>query len=194
MKQSAKRLVGTVTSLVFITIALVLFFNFIMPIYREIEVSRSEAAARAQLLENQKRIVTQVENLASTYQEGIQLQDIVSSALPLNQEVSEALLQIAGIAQSNNMIPTAFTVTPPAATAAAARADVRKTSLLKATSALTIRVDLNGTYEDFKGFLKNIETNVRLFDVKQITLQPVAQSGQTRYSYSVTVATYYQNP
>ncbi len=194
MKQSVKRMVGTILSLIFIVASIVGFFNFVMPLYREIGVSKSEAAGRAQLLENQKRIVAQVESLVSTYQEGRKLQDIVSSALPLDQEVSQALLQIGGIAQSNNMIPTAFVVTPPAQNVATLRAEARKTSLLKEVSSITIRVDLTGSYEDFKSFIKNLETNIRIFDIKAMTLQPIGKPGQNIYSFNVTVVTYYQNP
>jgi Tfp pilus assembly protein PilO len=50
---------------------------------------------------------------------------------------------------------------------------------------------MTGTYEDFRAFLSNLETNVRIFDLKAMSIQPIAKQTNL-FGFSLTVAAYYQ--
>lgn len=192
MKQSAKRVISLLVALGSLVAAIVIFFSFIVPLYSDIEKTRAEEAARRVLLADQQKIVNQVKTLVTSYQEGSRVKDIVSSALPLDPNVADALLQINGIAQINSVsirsLVVSTSVAPPAS-----RNEVKKESLVKDFSSFTIRIDGSSSYEDFKAFLRNLETNIRIFNVKNITFQPLATATQNSYSYSVTVTAYHQN-
>lgn len=193
MKPSAKRMISSFSAVALLVAALVIFFNFIIPEYREITQARAEVESREVLLENQKKVIAQVKEIIASYEEGGRLQEIVSAALPLNQGISEALLQLGGIAQVNNLTPRAFVVSSAKSAQVTAKNEARKTtSLLRPVEAVTFRVEFSGTYEDFKNYLKSTETNIRIFDVKQITFQPVGKINQNVYSFIVTADAYYQ--
>jgi Tfp pilus assembly protein PilO len=56
-----------------------------------------------------------------------------------------------------------------------------------------------GSYSDFKNFLKQLETNIRIFNVKTLNISPVIIAGSERsqvqsknLSYDISITTYYQ--
>ena len=72
---------------------------------------------------------------------------------------------------------------------------------MKPLGSFSFRLAASGSYENFKNFLSEIETNIRIFDVKTVALQPAgvaaqtgakAASSQDAFNYTITVATYYQ--
>lgn len=191
MKPSLKRLISSVSAALLLVVAIVVFFNFIVPVYRDIKATRAEAASRSQALENQKRVVQEVRALVASYTEGARIQEIVSSALPLAPDTGDAILELGGIAQANNLVPRSFTVAGGAE--AAAKSDIRKNAgIVKPVASMTIRMEATGGYEDFRNFMKNLETNIRVFDVREMTVRPVLKSTQNLFSYNLTVVAYYQ--
>ena len=194
MRQSSKRIASSFFALGCFVVALVVFFSFITPLYREIKTVRGEQVSRAAQVENQRQIVNEVKKLVASYQEGGDLQTLVSAAFPLDPNLSESLTQLYGIAQANNLAPRAFSVTPDPMVQSAARKDVRQQVLLKEIGSTTIRIDLTGTYQDIKNFLRNLETNIRIFDLTTMILQPALKANQNSYTASVTVVAYYQYP
>jgi Tfp pilus assembly protein PilO len=192
MRQSSKRIASSLAALGCLVVALVVYFSFVVPLYHEIKAKRVDQASRVAQVENQKAIVAEVKKLIATYQAGGDLQTLVSSALPLDPNLSEALTQIYGIAQANNVNPRAFAITPDPVVQSTTRNAVRQQVLVKEIGSTSIRLDMTGTYQDIKNFLKNVETNIRIFDVKSMTLQPALKPNQNSYTATVVIVAYYQ--
>jgi Tfp pilus assembly protein PilO len=70
-------------------------------------------------------------------------------------------------------------------------------SLIKPIGSISFAMTAIGSYEDFKNFLSEIETNARIFDVKNLSVQPAPQGGSAikdLFTYNVTIVAYYQTP
>lgn len=194
MKQSAKRMVSSVAALLFLVGAFVVFANYVEPAYVDISDVNARIIAQEGFYREQKAVLDNVKKATGSYDQGAGAREQISYVLPAKPDVASALLQIGGIAHNNGVGLRAVTATilPPAPQAKTADDSRKKIVTEKPISTVMIRAELSGSYEDFKGFLRNLETNIRIFDVKSMTLQHVGKPNQNSYNYSVTVAAYYQ--
>ncbi len=194
MKQSTKRLFSSVLALVFIVSAFVLFFDFIQPAYQESLRIRGEEASRRAFVGKQREVIERVKQLVSAYQGNEKIQEVVSLVLPLKPEAAQAIAQLSGMATANGLVPQSFAVSTEAFQNLKGSDPKDANTLIKPIGMLTIQMRLVGAYDDMKKFLKNVETNIRIFDLRTITVQPAGKPNQDLFAYDMAVVTYYQNP
>ena len=198
MKQSSKRIISVFLALAFIVVAFVLFFDLVQPAYSDTKTLQSQQLGEENYLQNQTMLVKQVQTTLNTYQNEAQGAANVGLAMPSGEDVAGALAQMQGIAANNNILVSSVSVTQPAIqvqTAAPSRS-----TLLKPLGSFMFKFSASGSYESFKNFLSELETNVRIFDVKAVSLQPAGGPvngahpafSNDAFNYAVTVATYYQ--
>jgi hypothetical protein len=125
-------------------------------------------------------------------------------ALPVGPDVSGALAQIYGIATNANVTIQGAEISTQAVQAVAAPATTvgaaaATGSIVKPTGTVSFQVTGSASYESFKSFLQELETNIRIFDVTAISLQPAAiaatktqTANMDMFNYTITVVTYYQ--
>ena len=102
--------------------------------------------------------------------------------MPLKIDLSYVINQITGIARLNNVEIQSFSIKPMA---------VKPTnSLVKEMGIMRAELKMTSTYENFKSFLKNIETNFLMTDVVNFKID--AQSNASNLTIIVTIDTYYQ--
>ncbi len=133
--------------------------------------------------------------MINSYKGEGELQDVVSSILPSSPDLAGAFSQISGLAQVNKLSMERVAVSPPVnqnISGAAGHASIPQ-SFVRPVGSVDFQVKMTGTYEDLKSFLKNVETNIRIFDVKKIDIQPAIKSNQNAYIYDITITAYYQN-
>jgi len=204
MKQSSKRLVSVLFALIFIVAAFVLFFDLVQPTYNDVKALRSQQLGEESYLSNQAALVKQVQTIINTYQNEAQGAANVVLAMPSGEDIAGALAQIQGIAANNNITIGSIAVTPGAVqiqATAPGTAAPSSAQLMKPLGSFTFRLAASGSYESFKNFLSELETNIRIFDVKTVSLQSAAAAAQNgaktapsqdEFNYTITVATYYQ--
>ena len=198
MKQSTKRLVSSFFSLVLLAAAFMVFFAFVRPAYSDAQKIRAEELSREQFVDSQRAVVNQVKALKTTYEDDKELRDHISFVIPLTPDVGTALTQLNGLLLKNTLTPQSFSVAagshsqaPLDARSGSAR---RGPSIVKPYGAVQIQMRFIGSYENFREFLKNLENNIRLFDVKSVALQPGGKVTQDLYAFDMAVEAYYQNP
>lgn len=210
MKQDTKRFTSIIISILLLVAALVLYFEFIIPAYTSLEGLKGQEQSEQTLLANENKVVTEVQSLLATYQNDSSSSQSVALALPVGQDVAGALAQVYGIAANSNVtvqgvaisVQAVQSASPSTANAAGQVADAATAgAIVKPVG--TVSLQLNGTasYENFKTFLQGLATNIRIFDVNSISLQPVgtittskSASAQDIFNYGITVVTYYQSP
>lgn len=197
MKQSVKRLISMVVSLIFLVGAFVLFFYFVQPAYQDMLDLKSQLGNLEVLRAEQEVIFKNLQGLISTYNESQEVREIVSLALPLNPSVAEFVAQINGLAINNNLTAQFYSISPilePVISEEDRRQEGKEKSItnVKPVNTISFSARLSGSYSDFKNFLKQLETNVRVFDIKTISIQPASQENSDLYFYDLTVETYYQ--
>ena len=198
MKQTTKRFASLIVSLLLILGAFIVIVDLVVPAYGEAQRAKADLLSRQAFIEEQRSTIGEVKKLIASYEGQIEVQEQVSLALPSHQDVAGALAQLSGIAQTSFLAPQSFsasiTEVPNAALRQDRNAKSQTTTLAKPIGTLTLHVRFIGSYGDIKKFFEKLETNIRIFDVRTLSMQPVGRSNQDLYSYDMTVATYYQNP
>ncbi len=202
MNQSSKRLFSAFLGFLFLIAAVVAFFDLVQPEYNAAKNLQSQQIGEQNYLTTQTATVKQVQTVLNAYQNDAQNATNVNLAMPSGEDVAGALAQIQGIAENTGIAITSISATPPRLRVAQlpAAASATSTQLMKPLGTFTFTLAASGSYEQFKSFLQDLETNIRIFDVQAVTLQQgsaAVVSGKTVttrdiFNYSITVATYYQ--
>jgi Tfp pilus assembly protein PilO len=198
MKQSAKRFISSIVSLLLLVAAFVVFFNFVQPAYREVAALKGKLLSLQTSGAEQAAVFKSIQALNQTYNESQEAREAVSLALPLTPALAEALAQVNGLVINNNLSAQSYIIS--AVSEPVLSEEARRSSGISGGDSITIQpaipisfsLRLTGSYGDFKNFLKQLETNVRIFDVKTLSVQKASQSDQDFYLYDLTVTTYYQ--
>lgn len=196
MKQSSKRLLSLIVAVVFLFGAFFIYFNLIQPAYEEVQVARGEVYAKEDFIETQKNVVEQVKLALEQYQGKEELQRAVSMAIPPGTNQSEIAHQISALATQNQLtIQSLSAATPTVQNVKEVEASADANNFkVKPLGVLSFQLKVSGTYANFKAFLSNLENNIRVVDVKSVSVEELGKANQDFYLFSITVATYYQNP
>jgi Tfp pilus assembly protein PilO len=194
MKQSSKRLVSILGSLVLVVGALIAFFDLIGPEYGAIAQVKGKIAGENQILTTETQLVANVQSVLAQYQQDAANSNMVDMALPNSENVAGALAQIYGLAQNNGMAIQGISISAPTIQLAATPAGGDGTASPNATNPIgsfSFQVTAIGTYQSFTNFLSGLETNVRLFDAKTVSIAPL--TGGNVMNYTLQVDTYFQS-
>jgi Tfp pilus assembly protein PilO len=206
MKQSSKRFTSMLLALLFVVAALVIFFDLIQPAYTDLKTKKGQQLSDESILSEEQHVVDQAKNLLAQYQNEAQQQETLALAMPSGPNAASALAQVYGIAQNNgvvlqNVAIAAPTVQRPADPQASgnAGASLSLSQVTKPVGTLSFQLTAAGSYESLKNFLAQLETNIRIFDLKAFSLQAGPTAGakgaaQSLFTYNLTVETYYQLP
>jgi hypothetical protein len=192
-------MVSIVGSLLLVVVALFLFFDFIQPEFSSVANLKGQIAGENDFLQTETKTVTAVQNVITEYQKQGGNQGNVALAIPAGQDVAGALAQVYGIAQINSVTIQSISVSAP--TLQTQTKTASSTNTVKPLGSYTLQIGGSGTYEALKNFLFGLETNIRIFDVKGLSIAPATVAGsnpgrgavpQDLFSYNITATTYYQ--
>jgi hypothetical protein len=210
MKQTTKRLSSTIIALLLLVAAIVVFFDVIEPEYATVQSLRGQEESEQALLANEQQLAKQVQGIVSAYQSQSAQAQEVGLAMPIGQNNAEALAQIYGIAANSGLAIQTVAVSAQGSTVSAATAapidssgastTSRVGTVIKPKGSLSFQVTGVGSYGALKTFLQGLESNIRVFDVTGIGINPVASingpslvTTQDLFTYTITVVAYYQS-
>jgi Tfp pilus assembly protein PilO len=208
MKQDTKRFTSMMMAGLLLAIALIVYFELVIPAYTDLQGVKGQLESEQTLYRNEQQIIGQVNAFVSSNPSNSSSSQLVALALPVGEDLSGAIAQIYGIAASTGItlqstgISVEAVQPPPAPSTDASDTDeglaatAAAGSVIKPTGSISFQLNGTGSYEAFKSFLQGIESNIRIFDVSAIQLEPVGTTEKTPqdlYNYSVTVTTYYQS-
>src|SRR3989344_7550375 len=113
MKQSVKRMISAIVALLLLVGALVVFVNYVQPAYTDVADTNARIFSQETFLAEQTKIIKKVEEATGSYEQGTDARKQIALALPAAPEVANAIYQLGGIAQINNLTPHSFAVTLP---------------------------------------------------------------------------------
>jgi Tfp pilus assembly protein PilO len=200
MRASTKRILSAMLSLLFIFSAFVIVAMLIKPAYEETQKLKADALSRENALNNQKVLVDQFKKLLSQYDSQEKVQENLSLILPQNPAIGEALTQINGLLDLNNLNVLSFNINRPLLQSySSSNINSTNTQVIKPLGTIDINFKVVGNYSDFKNFLNQLETNIRIFNIKTLNISPVIivsgdknQSQNKTLSYDISITTYYQ--
>jgi len=186
MKPSLKRLIGVSLSLIFLMGALFVFSAFILPTTDTIQQLRGEKVALSELYDTELGRVETVRQVFEQFGGISNLQDTLSLALPVEEDIPSIINQVNGIARTSGIVIDSIDVQ---------LLSVRSTdqeSAIRPIGTVRIVLDVQGAYESIKLYLQSLETNVRIMDVQKLNVQGGAEESQV-LRYNIIVDAYYQN-
>lgn len=196
MSHSTQRILSAILSLLFLLIALFVFIYLVRPIYLETQSLRADVLQRIDFVNNQKELINQFKNLNQDYQSQQQQQEIFSLILPQSPSVAEALLQLSGLLNNNNLNLISVTVNKPIILS---ENQTSTNSFIKPVGVFDVNFKAVGEYFNFKNFLNQLETNIRLSSIKTININQFINFDQSNKNslkgliYDITISFYYQS-
>ena len=183
--------------LVFLVAAFLVFFDLIQPTYGDLQDKKAAQASSANLLSAQQQSITQAKKMISQYANESQAEGNLALAMPTGPDLSAALAELYGTAQNNNITIQSVGIVAP--TVKLTASSTGQATLVKPMGTFPIQVAALGSYENLKNFLSQIETNIRIFDLTALSVQPAPgtaghASAADFFTYNFTVTTYYQTP
>jgi len=199
MRASTKRILSAILSLLFIFSAFVIVAVLIKPAYEETQKLKADVLSRENALNNQKVLVDQFKKLLNQYDSQEKAQENLSLILPQNPAIGEALTQINGLLDLNNLNVLSFNINKPLLQSYSSSLNTASAQVIKPLGTIDINFKVVGNYSDFKNFLNQLETNIRIFNIKTLNISPFIivsgdknQSQNKTLSYDISITTYYQ--
>lgn len=186
MKPSTKRLIGASLSLVFLIGTVFVLSVFILPTTEIIQQLRGEEIALSELYNTELARVETVRQIFEQFGGISNIQDTLSLALPIKEDVPSIINQVNGIAKISGIVIDSIDLQ---------LLPIRSTSeesAIRPVGTVRIVLDVQGAYESIKLYLQALETNVRIMDVQKLNVQGGADEGEV-LKYSIIIHAYYQN-
>ncbi|MBI4094191.1 MAG: hypothetical protein HY436_00070 [Candidatus Liptonbacteria bacterium] len=194
MRQQTKRFVSLVMAIAFFAAALVLFSGPLQAEYRLSQELKAELLSQREFLAREKEAVAKVETLIAGMKSGdaAALQEAIARTLPFGEDVGGAVVELNGIARANGLSLSALSVS--------ARPSLREPSprgrgapeLLRPLGRLGFALEATGSYGNLKRFLRDVETNLRMFEVAELMIDPAGRADQDLYRFRLSIVAYYQ--
>src|SRR3989344_5924380 len=195
MRASTKRMLSFLIAFLLLLGAIMVYAILITPSYEEIQRKRGAIVSGTAVFEEQKRVIGRIRELLDRYTGNSSLQDTLS--LSLEPFISQIVGNAYGLAAVNKMFLTsAESDILPFVAAQAGQTTIKNLGTVK------LNIGLEGNYADFKKFLSQIETNVRIMDIKEINVNTASgdkgsiDKGNIEpsyYSYDLSLDAYYQD-
>jgi hypothetical protein len=203
MKPNAKRLVSALLAMGLFVAAFVVFFELVQPTYGDLMTAKGKLVGEQMLLQNESTTISQVRSVMAAYAGQDDVAKSIGQLLPSGENIAGAVAQVYGLASADNIAIQSVSIAVSAPNKIVSAASGGSQNVLASgidvqpTSTIALTITANGNYESFRNFLSGLETNARIFDVKQLSIQPASAAGsqktQDSFTYLLTVNTYYQN-
>ncbi|HLP86811.1 MAG TPA: hypothetical protein VK153_02980 [Candidatus Paceibacterota bacterium] len=201
-----------ISSIIFIVISLVIFFVFIDPLYGEIKQLRADVSAYNIALSNSTELQKTRDSLINVYKEvKAEDKDRLAHFLPSSIGNIDLILEIEKIANLHGMPIGNIKFDPKNLESNKdAASDNKADNVIMAENdeldnlpygIFPMEFIIEGRYETFLSFLKELEQNLRLVDIKSVSFRvPQQGSGGSEggvsvdpnvYSYTLKVETYW---
>lgn len=187
MRASSKRTLSILASLVLLVGAVFIYSSLIKPAYLEIKSLRSQTATRIDIIGENQSYINKIQNLLNEYQNASQLQAAITVLLPDEQNLAQSLNQINGLIGISGLSPDRISVNQLAIRPSLG------SSIVKSIGTLRFEVKILGNYQNFKSFLQKLETNIGIFDVVSVKVEPPGRGTSTGiFNYTAVIDSYYQ--
>jgi hypothetical protein len=172
MRVSTKRILSIGAALLFFIGALLVYLNLIRTENGVISELRASVESRTNLLEQQQKVVGEVQNLIASFQNIGQVQENVSVVIPTGEQNVSALRQIEAITNRSGVSLSSIDFKAGLAKAVGKKSASSSESLIKRLGVLKVTMNVIGGYENLKLFLATLETSMRLTNVQGLKYAP----------------------
>lgn len=191
MKYLSKRFISILLSFVFFAGALVLYVNFIKPVYQEIKSDQGKLAAMQQKSMEYKEVFGKLKQVLASIKQSPDLQSRISIAFPLSSNVGNSMNQITAVALANGLAITSIDISDAPVIPAVA-AEPGAVTLVKGVGVLRNAIRVSGSYAQIRTFLQGVESGVRISSIKAVKFDKAPNIPGDVINATVEIETYYQ--
>ncbi|MBI4193164.1 MAG: type 4a pilus biogenesis protein PilO [Candidatus Colwellbacteria bacterium] len=184
MKSSAKRALSVVGVVLLFGASVLVFTSLIRPEFDLIQQARSRREAGGEVLERARTVGRVIGNLRTAYESMTEFQQGVSNSLPVREDAPTLLNHVQGLAGLNKLVLNSVSFQPR-------ELELSQDDVVWPTRTIRVTIQTEGRYENLKEFLRDLETNVRLTDVRSLRLRSM-QSRPDMFTLDIAVDAYYQ--
>ena len=155
---------------------------------------RGQVESFAESYDEEVDAVKKIQDILAQFDSLQSLEETLSLTLPNEFAASFVVNDLTGLATINQLaVQSAATDLLPFNAVAGAPEYAKNIGTIK------IATKISGSYENFKTFIAQLETNARIFDVESLKIMPpspvkgpLISPLQNQYQYELTLHTYYQ--
>jgi len=181
------RTISLIISLLLILAAIIGYSSFVAPIIDKAKALRAEMQAKSESYAEQRAAIDSVKSLFAQFEENATLQETLKSVLPVGDAKAAVLLeQIRGLAVLNNLALQTLSIRQRQI-----EPSFLGVPLAGGIGVVSIEFAASGGYQSLKGFLADLETNVRLMDISVLSAETVVDGDLLNVNFIIN--SYYQS-
>lgn len=170
--------------LILVFIGIVLLLD--LPVYSKFAFLNGEIKRQEQLLKDKQEVIAKANQLKEDYDTYKDELKKVSYALPSGKEIPNLIVQLEALVSENGLVLESLNFVEEA------KKTKGETELSMPYKSLGVSLSTIGTYESFESFLKALELNIRLMDIKLISFSSGKSEVEGVFTFSVDLIVYYQ--
>lgn len=176
---------STLLSILVFIVGISLIFFFVLPIWDEISILKLKKEEIGKEVDSLRSIIIHIDDLSAKYNQASADLDKLALAIPSDQQLPELLIQFEEMVKRNGLVTTGIKLEN---TEEAPKDQIGARRNIKS---LSVSVSVDGSYSGFKGFLEDIEKNVRMMDVSAISFTKPTDEKSEVAKFSVKLNSYY---
>ena len=189
---------GIITIILLIVLVVIIMF-LDLPAYNKVGFLKNEIEKYEQFLEEKKELLVKVGQLKEIYESREEEINKVYYVLPPSADIPNLIVQFEALASENGLIlgnlsfsqvETAKKTGKVTWGGEAEETTAVEVEALGTYQNLEVSLSLTGSYQSFKSFLKALEHNIRLMDIKSISFSS-AKAETTTHTFAVSLEVYY---
>lgn len=158
-------------------------FVFVLPGWEQFGVLKNNKAEKQRQLEEKRLLAARIGELSEKYESAKDDLEKLSLVLPSDAQLPELIVQFETMAKTNNIFILDIDFSEIASQAPTGQVPAGPAGNLKTVKT---KLSLEGTYGNLKRLLNDIESNVRLMDVSDITFSGIdSESGVIKFSFEI---------
>lgn len=176
-------------SVAFAAGAVFIYSDLIQPLYKDLEIMRGQRADKEAAVKAEENIKQEFDNRLKTLDE--KKIALVSEVFPKTPRADAILEQLQGISEISKVQLQSVSIATPAIEQTKDNKSVA--SLVRPMMTLVISVKYTGPYANVKEFVRTLESSIRLFEVRDVTVQPASKSDTDLFSVDLKAVAFYQS-
>lgn len=177
-----KNIIILILVLVFIGIV----FLFDLPAYNKFTSLNKEIKWQEQLLEDKEAVIVKTNQLKQDYDTYKDELKRVTYVLPSEKEIPNLIVQFEALVSENGLVLESLNFLEEEAKKA------KEGETPAPYKSLQVSLSATGTYESLESFLKALELNIRLMDVKLVDFSSKQSEMEGLFTFNINLIVYYQ--
>ena len=168
-----------------------MIWQIILPAYSEVRTRQEMLNNKKAELQKLEEMIGKINELVSVYKEKETEIEKVWQILPKEKDISGLLVQFESLAAQSGLILGAIDFSEVEEQIQKAAEPSEETQQKEPYKTLSVSIRITGSYNAFKNFLSNLESNLRLTDVQSINFVSKGEISDI-FEFSLTGNVYYQ--